>query len=66
MAATSEYKSELTDFLNQFKQHNPSLEEKQRFGRARLWDKEPIDLEERKRAQQSRVKQPPYVYYQNF
>lgn len=66
MATTSEYESELTDFLHQLKQHNPSLEEKQYLGRARLWDKEPIDLEESTRAQQSRVKQTPYVYYQNF
>ncbi len=66
MSVTSDYKSELTGFLGQLKQHNPALEESQRLGRARLWDKEPIDLEARKRAQQARVKQAPYVYYQNF
>jgi hypothetical protein len=60
------YQSDITQFLNQLKQQKPSLEEEQRRGRALLWDKQPVDLEERERAQASRVKQTPYVYYQNF
>jgi hypothetical protein len=51
------------------KEKDPTLEAKQREGRARLWDKAPIDLDERRRAQESRVKQHGYVYqayvYQN-
>ncbi|MGC7532804.1 DUF3460 family protein, partial [Pandoraea pneumonica] len=33
-----------------------------RKGRSLLWDKQPIDMDERSRAQQSRVAQQPYVY----
>ncbi|MBI0327600.1 DUF3460 family protein [Burkholderia plantarii] len=60
------YQSEITQFLNQLKQQKPSLEDEQRKGRALLWDKQPIDLDERSAQQQSRVKQTSYVYYQNF
>ncbi|WP_246795723.1 DUF3460 family protein [Burkholderia perseverans] len=60
------YQSEVTQFLNQLKQQKPSLEDEQRKGRALLWDKQPIDLDERSAQQQSRVKQTSYVYYQNF
>ncbi|KGC62133.1 hypothetical protein DM49_3246 [Burkholderia mallei] len=48
------------------KQQKPTLEEEQRKGRALLWDKQPIDLEERDAQQRARVRQTPYVYYQNF
>jgi len=48
------------------KEQKPSLEEEQRRGRALLWDKQPIDLDERSSQQQARVNQTPYVYYQNF
>ncbi len=60
------YQSDITQFLNQLKQQKPTLEEEQRKGRALLWDKQPIDLEERDAQQRARVRQPPYVYYQNF
>ena len=60
------YQSDITQFINQLKQQKPQLEEQQRKGRALLWDKQPIDLEERERQQASRVKQTSYVYYQNF
>jgi hypothetical protein len=60
------YQSDITQFINQLKTQKPSLEEEQRRGRALLWDKQPIDLDERDRQQTSRVKQTPYVYYQNF
>ncbi|AIO65650.1 DUF3460 family protein [Burkholderia oklahomensis] len=60
------YQSDITQFLNQLKQQKPTLEEEQRKGRSLLWDKQPIDLEERDTQQQSRVRQTPYVYYQNF
>lgn len=56
------YESEITKFINNLKQTNPKLEEDQREGRALLWDKAPIDLDERARAEQSRVKQQAYVY----
>jgi hypothetical protein len=60
------YQSDITQFLNQLKEQKPQLEEQQRKGRSLLWDKQPIDLEERERQQASRVKQTSYVYYQNF
>ncbi|QBQ98249.1 MULTISPECIES: DUF3460 family protein [Paraburkholderia] len=60
------YQSEITQFLNQLKEQKPYLEEQQRKGRALLWDKQPVDLDERERQQASRVRQTSYVYYQNF
>ncbi|WP_179401622.1 DUF3460 family protein [Burkholderia guangdongensis] len=60
------YQSDVTQFINQLKQQKPALEAEQRSGRALLWDKQPIDLEERADQQESRVQQTPYVYYQNF
>jgi hypothetical protein len=40
------YISDITQFLNELRKKDPSLEERQREGRAMLWDKAPIDLEE--------------------
>ena len=56
------YESDITQFLKTLKQERPSLESEQREGRGRLWDKAPSDLEERARANASRVAQKPYVY----
>jgi hypothetical protein len=55
------YESEATQFIKQLKQ-NPHVEEGQRAGRALLWDKAPIDLEQQKRNNESRIKQQAYVY----
>jgi hypothetical protein len=40
------YTSEITEFLNERRKNDPGLEERQGKGRAMLWDKAPIDLEE--------------------
>ncbi|MEN7526068.1 MULTISPECIES: DUF3460 family protein [unclassified Cupriavidus] len=56
------YESDITQFLKTLKQERPALEAEQRQGRNLLWDKAPIDLEERARADESRVAQKPYVY----
>lgn len=56
------YESDFTRFLKELKAKDPTLEQKQRAGRAIFWDKAPIDLDARKRAEESRVKQQPYVY----
>lgn len=56
------YESEITRFIKDLKEKNPKLEEQQRAGRALLWDKAPLDLDARDRAEQSRVKQQAYVY----
>ena len=41
------YLSDITQFINQMKEQKPSLEAEKRKGRALLWDKQPIDLDER-------------------
>lgn len=56
------YQSEATQFINGLKDANPQLEQKQRDGRALLWDKEPIDLETQRRNREARVEQQAYVY----
>jgi hypothetical protein len=58
----SNYQSEATQFINELKQKNPNIEVGQREGRALLWDKAPIDLEQIDRLKESRVNQQPYVY----
>ncbi|KRB89004.1 DUF3460 family protein [Noviherbaspirillum sp. Root189] len=62
----SQYESDFTKFLKELKQKDPELEQKQRAGRAIFWDKAPIDLDARKRAEESRIKQQPYVYQNKF
>ena len=61
-----QYQSEATNFINDLKKNDPALEQRQREGRALLWDKAPIDLDERKRQQEARVAQQPYVYQSKY
>ena len=56
------YKSDITRFLEELKANKPELETSQQAGRALLWDKAPISLDEQRRAQMARVKQKAYVY----
>ncbi|HJV80986.1 DUF3460 family protein [Noviherbaspirillum sp.] len=56
------YVSDYTRFLTEMKQKDPSLDEKQRNGRLIHWDKAPIDLDARSRAEESRINQQAYVY----
>ena len=56
------YESEITLFVKELKKKNPQLEEQQREGRALLWDKAPLDLDQSKRTDDSRVDQQAYVY----
>lgn len=58
----SNYESEFTVFLKQLKQQKPDLEEKQRQGRALLWDKSATSLDEQARRNDATVKQQAYVY----
>jgi hypothetical protein len=60
------YESEITMFLKDLKQKDPELEQKQRAGRSIFWDKKPIDLDARRRADESRVTQQPYVYQNKY
>lgn len=56
------YESDATKLIQDLKKQNPALEAHQFEGRARLWDKAPIDLDSTARANDSRVEQKPYVY----
>jgi hypothetical protein len=58
----SNYESEFTVFLKQLKQQKPDLEEKQRLGRALLWDKQPASLDDQARRIDATVPQQAYVY----
>ncbi|MFT3856408.1 MAG: DUF3460 family protein [Aquabacterium sp.] len=55
------YKSDVTQFIDSLKSRDPKLEERQREGRARLWDKA-LDREAEKDWRDARVAQKPYVY----
>jgi hypothetical protein len=52
----------MTQFLKELKKKNPKIEEEQRQGRARLWDRPELDLDTLEREKASRIKQQPYVY----
>jgi len=56
------YTSEITEFLKALKAQNPRLEAQQRAGRARLWDRAPVDLDLMRRWRESRVRQKAYPY----
>jgi len=58
----AQYESEASQFINELKKKNPKLEESQRAGRALLWDKAPIDLDWKRRNDESRLQQQAYVY----
>ena len=56
------YESDHTLFIKALKEKNPGMEEGQRAGRALLWDKAPVSLNEQERQLESAVKQQAYVY----
>jgi hypothetical protein len=56
------YQSTITLFLNDLKDKNPDIEKGQLEGRALLWDKKPISIDEQKRNKLARIRQKPYVY----
>jgi len=56
------YQSEFTQFLNELKSEQPNLEADQQAGRALLWDKEPLTVEDQRRAKAAKLKQRAYVY----
>ncbi len=55
------YKSDITAFIEEMKAKRPSLEDEQRLGRARLWDRR-IDASVQAEFDDARVPQAPYVY----
>ncbi|WVN41165.1 DUF3460 family protein [beta proteobacterium MWH-UniP1] len=59
------YESDITQFLRSLKEQKPHLEEAQLEGRALLWEKDPLDINELERTKAVKVKQKPYVYQTN-
>ena len=57
----ADYRSEVTQFIDQLKTQDPHLESKQRQGRALLWDKN-VDRQAWRAYRAGQVKQLPYVY----
>ena len=55
------YKSDVTQFIDSLKQRDPQLEDRQRQGRALLWDKA-VDRDALQDSRESKVAQQPYVY----
>ena len=55
------YTSDVTAFIDSLKAGKPTLEDEQRSGRARLWDRR-IDLGSEVEFDEARVPQRPYVY----
>jgi hypothetical protein len=56
-----DYKSEVTQFIDQLKTNKPTLEAEQRAGRALLWDKS-VDRAAWSDYRAGQVEQQPYVY----
>lgn len=55
------YRSDVTDFIESLKARDPKLEERQRQGRALLWDR-PQDRQALAEQREERVPQQAYVY----
>ena len=55
------YQSDATQFIESLKQKDPQLEQRQRDGRALLWDREQ-DRDAQAGYNDARVAQQPYVY----
>jgi hypothetical protein len=56
-----DYRSDVTQFIEQLKTEKPDLEAQQRAGRAIWWDKH-LDREQISEWKQARVPHKPYVY----
>ena len=62
----TQYESEHTKFIKQLKEQTPGMEERQQAGRALLWDKAPLSLDEQRRINESRIRQQAYVYQTKY
>jgi hypothetical protein len=56
-----DYESDVTQFISELKDKDPSLESRQRAGRAIWWDKN-LDRDAIRDWQEARIPQKPYVY----
>ena len=55
------YESDISRFIRELKERDPSLEEQQRRGRATWWDRKQ-DAQTQRQFSDARVPQRPYVY----
>jgi hypothetical protein len=62
MLPSRHYESDHTKFIRELMAKKPELALEQQRGRALWWDKQPQDLDERRRMDEGRVPQAPYVY----
>ena len=62
----TQYESEHTKFIKELKEKNPGMEKGQQAGRALLWDKAPLSLDEQRRIDESRIRQQAYVYQTKY
>jgi hypothetical protein len=62
MLPSRHYESEHTKFIRELMAKKPELALDQQRGRALWWDKQPQDLDERRRMDEGRVPQAAYVY----
>ncbi|WP_148715488.1 DUF3460 family protein [Chitinolyticbacter meiyuanensis] len=62
MFKNTKYVSDFTQFMQGYLHEHPDVARGQVEGRALLWDKSPINLDERSRNTQSAVAQKPYPY----
>ncbi len=60
-----DYRSDVTQFIDQLKQQKPDLEAQQRAGRAIWWDKH-VDRELTSEWKQARVPAKAYAYFEEF
>ena len=56
------YESEHTKFISELKKKHPEMDAGQVAGRALLWDKAPVSLDEQARTEESRLRQRAYPY----
>lgn len=56
------YESEHTKFMRELFQRRPEFTGEQQKGRAIFWDRPALTLDERRRAEESRINQKPYPY----
>ena len=56
------YESDHTKFIKELKEKTPGMDERQVAGRALLWDKAPLSLDEQRRIAESRLRQNAYPY----
>lgn len=62
LCKNTRYVSEFTQFMTDWLAENPQAAQGRLEGRALLWDKTPIDLDERRRQAEAKLMQKPYPY----